>query len=296
MQENRLIRTKDGKEISAICYLSGETTGKVIIIGPSASVTQKHYCPLAKLFRRLGYDVITFDYRGVGLSVSENQVKDASLHQWAVQDADAVIRYARVQFPGKELIYMGHGVGGEIIGLAQASQYINRLVLVNSALSCKKLWPAKDKMRIWMLKAVLNFSARFSSFWPGRRLGFVNNLPQGVIFEWANWCNSPNGLFDRFPDSNFQKLQIPVLAFSFSDDWRCPPRAVSELLNHFCGAAITWHHLRPEEMRTRKIGHAGFFDPAMKGTLWVMLDRWLNSDHRRDENIVDRQAIFDKKP
>jgi predicted alpha/beta hydrolase len=290
MQENRVIRTKDGREIHAICYLSGESTGKVIIIGPAANATQQYYKPLAILFRRLEYDVVTFDYRGMGKSMPEvKKGFDAALHQWAVQDADAVIRYARSRFTGKEIIFVGHGISGEIIGLAQASQYIHKLVLVNSALSCKKLWPTKYKFRIWALKVATRL---MYALYPQNR--FLKNLPKGVVVEWANWCNNPNGLFDAYPDNNYQKLQIPILAFSFADDWHCPPKAVRELLNRFCGATITWHHMKPIEMGVKRIGHSGFFDPGMKSTLWVLLDQWLNEDYRNNDNSNGRQALFNR--
>ena len=284
MQESRIIRTKDGKEIHAISYTNGEPGSKVIIIGPSADTTQVYYRPLAKLLRSLDYDVVTFDYRGTGQSAPP-QLKGfkTCLHQWAVQDADAVIRFVKNHFVNQEIIYIGHGISGEIIGLAQASQYIQKLVLVSSALSCKKIWPLKHRLRIIALKTIMRLVNKLFGYFPGTKLGILKDIPKGVAHQWANWCSNTNGLFDAYPDNNFRKLQVPLLAFSFTDDWRCPPKAVEELLNRFTSSIITWHHILPRDIGVKRIGHSGFFDPYAKPTLWVLLEQWINGQGTRHE-------------
>ena len=276
MQGNGTIRTKDGCNIRMRVYAQEATQGKVILVGPSALATQAHYQEMALFLQSHGYAVITFDYRGVGLS-APNTLKGyrARLHQWAVQDIDAVIRYARNYFPGQEIIFIGHGIGGELIGLSPASQYISKLVLVNSSLTCKKLWPWHDRLRMVFLKSFVRVSSTFLGYFPGKRTGFSDDLPKGVMFEWLDWCNNNNGLFDKFPDNNYRKLQIPLLAFSYSDDWRSPRRAVQELLNYFSGTQITWHHIKPAEIGMRRIGHLGPFEKSGKDSLWQPLCVWL---------------------
>jgi predicted alpha/beta hydrolase len=179
MQENKKIRTKDGRMISATHFLPAESNGKNIIVAPAVYLTQREYRPFAFFFQQLGYNVITFDYRGVGDSAPHHlKGFDARLQQWAVQDADAVIRFVRTSFPNTELIYVGHGVGGELIGLAQASQYINKLVLAGSSLSCKRLWSWKGRMRIALLKSIGRASNIWLGYFPGKRFGFPRDLPK----------------------------------------------------------------------------------------------------------------------
>jgi predicted alpha/beta hydrolase len=269
------IRTKDGKNIMLNCYAPGKHNGKVMIIAATGGVTKEYYDPFACFFQQQGYVVITFDYRGVGSS-GPRKLKGykASMQQWAVQDIDAVILFAKNNCPGREIIYAGHCIGGEIIGLAQASQYINKLVLINCALSCRKLWPLKDRFRIIAMKSVIRVASGWFGYFPGRLAGLQGNLPGGVMNEWANWCSNPNGLFDAFPDNNYRKLNIPLLCFSFSDDWLCPPKAVKELLNRFSNAIITWHHFKPEQVGLKRVGHGGFFKNRMQATGWSILLKW----------------------
>jgi predicted alpha/beta hydrolase len=285
MESRVEIRTKDGRKIWLCCFLPAISTGKVMIVAPAAGLTQEFYKTFAGFFPQWGFTVVTFDYRGIGSSAPE-QLKgyEASMQQWAVQDIDAVIRYVRNNYPRQEIIYTGHAIGGEIIGLAQGSQYISRLVLVNSALSCKKLWPLKDRFRISAMKIAVRFLNKWFGYYPG----ILGNVPMGVMNEWSSWCSNPNGLFDSFPDSNYRKLQIPLLAFSFSDDWHCPSRAVEELLSHFANAVKTWYHINPAEVGKKKIGHTGFFDPSMKTILWMKLVQWIKEEERRERSVVVR--------
>jgi predicted alpha/beta hydrolase len=284
MKSTSEIQAKDGTPIGITTYSPKHANGKVMIIAPTGSANQGLYQLFAGFFQLEGFVVITFDYRGIGRSLpGELKGFAASMQQWAVQDIDAVILFARNHYPMQEIIYVGHCVGGEIVGLARASQYINKLVLVNSALSCKKLWPLRYRFRIITTRTIVRWMNRWFGYFPGKRIGYTDNVPGNVIYEWVNWCCHANGLFDKFPDNNYRKLQIPLLAFSFSDNWNTPRKAVSELLNRFSGAMITWHHLTPSQAGAKKIGHSGFFNSSHEKTMWTRLRNWIHeTDHIRD--------------
>ena len=281
------IRTKDGKKIELRVYVPDEDTTRVIIISPSAQVTQKFYYDIACFFRENKFAVITFDFRGTGES-APGTLKGfkANLENWAQQDLDAVLRYAKNQFSKQELIFMGHGIGGEIVGLAPASQFINRIVLVNCALSCTRLRRWREK--IW-LGAVKNFVKAISwlfGYFPGRELGVLNDLPKGVMFEWLHWCNNPNGLFDDFPDNNYRKLEVPLLIFSFSDDWRSQQSSVQGLLEHFASARLTWYHIDPAQIGKKRMGHLGFFKIQSKENLWQPMLNWINDKKSEEQDQI----------
>lgn len=285
MRYSKTIRTNDGTRIWISCYTPENWNQKIIVVAPGVGLSQDFYHLFATFFHQQGYTVITFDYRGTGKSTPEKlDGYEANMHQWAVQDINAVLLYAKQNFESKEIIYVGHCIGGEIIGLAPASQYINRMVLVSSALSCARLWPVRDKIRIRTLKTLVNVMNKMFGYFPGKKLNIFDDLPKGVITEWANWCDNHNGLFDSFPDNNYRKMNIPIIAYTFSDDWHCPPRAVKELLKHFSGAMISWYHIKPAELHTKSIGHNDFFIPAMKSTLWENLFQWIDKDERNNNN------------
>lgn len=273
------IRASDGNGIKTDYYLPARNNGRVIVLASGAGITKEFYRSFALFLSEKGYPVFAFNYRGTGNETAPDVKKcETNLHQWAVKDLDAVILHAVSKFPKQELIFIGHCVGGEIAGLARASEYISKIILISSALSCKKLWPIKDRIRIFFLKRVISLLSKVYGFFPGKKIGFLGNLPAGVAKEWSDWCDKPNGLFDYYPDNNYRKLRVPLLAFSFKDDWHCPPRAVQELLNRFLAAEITWHHLKPAAAGMKKVGHNGFFKEELKASLWAYLAHWINKE------------------
>ncbi len=279
MHEKVQIRTKDGRSITVTSYPSTRPDANNMIIAPAVEVVQKDYEKFAIHFQQLGYNVVTFDYRGIGDSAPDF-LKDfeAGLQQWAVQDTDAVIRFVRTAFPNKELIYIGHGIGGELIGLAQASQYVNKLGLISSSLSCKKYWSWRGKLKMTILNSAARLSNKWFGYFPGTRLGMRRDLPKGVMSELANWSENPNGLFDLFPENNYRKLEVPLFAFSFSNDWMTPDKAVRKLLSYFSSACITWFHLHPEELGLNGKKNYCFFETQLQASTWQILERWLNEE------------------
>jgi predicted alpha/beta hydrolase len=148
--------------------------------------------------------------------------------------------------------------------------------LINSALSCRKLWPLKNRVRATVMNVMIKGLNKGFGYFPAKRVGYPENIPCGVILEWMNWSNNCNGLFDTFPDNNYRKFQVPLLVYSFSDDWHCPPKAVQELLNRFDNTVTTWEHLHPCEVGLKKVGHNGFFYAESKDVLWKKMLKWLN--------------------
>ena len=286
MQRSNTILTRDGTRIWMNCYIPGKENGRLIVIAPDTAISHQFYHEFALFFKELQYNVITFDYRGVGESAPQ-QLKGykATLHDWAVQDLDAVLLYVHHSFPGREIIYVGHGIGGEIVGLVPASQYINKLILISTALSCDKLLPLFYRLKIKGMKFFYRTSGKILGFIPA--IMFKERMPKGVYYEMANWCDSANGMFDYYPDNNYRKLNIPVLVFTFTDDWLSHPNAVKELLKHFTNAVITWYHLDPKRIKIKKIGHNNFFHPRMKTALWENMQQWMNHDSWTSQGLFN---------
>ncbi len=276
MHKKETIRTKDGHTLGLRIYLPFTSFTRVIMLAPSALHTQADYFEFARYFQHFGYCVVSFDYRGVGDSAPE-QLKgfNATLQQWAKHDIDAVILFVRQKFPIQELIYIGHGIGGEIPGLAPAIQYINKMVLINSSLSCTRYRQWQDKLWVGSMNTLIRMVNGLFGYFPGKSLARLNNLPQGVMEEWIRWCRNDDGLFDDYTDNNYRKLHLPLLAYSFSDDWRSREKGVKALLDHFTSADISWHHMPAAEVSREGVGHSGFFSYSKSGKLWKELTDWI---------------------
>jgi predicted alpha/beta hydrolase len=273
---SEVIRTRDGKKLSVSVYKSQEDNNSVLVIGPSLHCTQDTYRSLANFLCDHHYTVITFDYRGTGASAGRSLRNDDSrLHQWARLDLDAVLLFVKNNHPEKEIIFLAHGISGELSGLAAASQYISKMVLINSALTCSALWPLKGRIRKSIIKVFVPALHFVFGYFPRIKPLSIPRLPRGVMNEWVSWCNRSNGLFELYSDNNYRKLQVPMLALSFSDDPHSPRRAVAALLGHFTSAQLTWQHTDPGDHGLDKVGHTGFFHAQVNNVLWNYLLSWL---------------------
>lgn len=277
MMRSEILRTRDGKKLALTIYQPAKENNSLLVIGGSVHTTQEQYRDLARYLVDLHYTVITFDYRGMGSSIGAGiRNNPARLHQWARQDLDAVLLFAKNNHPEKELIFLAHGVSGELTGLAAASQFINRIVLINSSLTCAALWPMRGRIRKAIIKLFIPLLNTLFGYFPAIRWLSLPRLPRGVMSEWAHWCNHRNGVFAVYPDNNYRKLQVPILSLSFSDDPNAPPAAVTALHDHFSNAAITWYHLAPADQGLSRIGHSGFFFKRPDDGLWMKLLGWLD--------------------
>src|SRR5512138_2566725 len=99
MRSNPTLRTNDGTRIWVSCFTPPYASHRVIIIAPDVGLTHEYYDPFANYLCEQGSTVITFDYRGVGNSAppSLNGYK-ANMHQWAVQDINAVLLYTKQHY------------------------------------------------------------------------------------------------------------------------------------------------------------------------------------------------------
>jgi len=96
-----------------------DTNRPLVIINAATSVRCRYYSRFADYLHRQGFDVVTYDYRGIGLSRPASLRRlDAGWLEWGALDFEAVLQYAADRFPGQPIQVVGHSVGGFVMGLA----------------------------------------------------------------------------------------------------------------------------------------------------------------------------------
>ena len=264
------IRAKDGTRILQTLFLPEILNNTVIIIGASAHVRQDFYAEFASFLAENNYTVVTFDYRGIGLS-RNTPAKDAeaTLRQWGKLDLDAIILSAKNQFPSFEIIYLGHQVGGEIIGLVPAFQYIHRILLVASGLPYWSSWTLKKRLYFLGL--------RFLGPILGHALRPLSNVPLGVIRELGESNSKKQGLLDSFAQRNMDQFYGSMLAYGFKDDSITSEDAVKALLDRFPNANKKYRAVSTTEYPVNQAGHLSFFSPELATVFWQEVLCWLNN-------------------
>jgi predicted alpha/beta hydrolase len=263
----------DGYRLGATLFGS---SGKSVLVMPATGVPQSYYARFAAYLAGRGFNVLTFDYRGIGRSL-DGRITDvkASMRDWATLDAAAAF-----SFLSQPKIYViGHSFGGQALGLLPDPSRIAGAVMVGSQSGYWRNWPALG--RAWMWPAIhigLPLASRLHGYFPASRLGFGEDLPAGVALEWARWCRNPRYLVgDLGVEEAYAKVRAPLRAYAISDDPFAPRRAVDALGKLYPNSRWETRSVAPRDLGVKSIGHFGFFRERFRDTLWGEAGDWLEA-------------------
>jgi predicted alpha/beta hydrolase len=94
----------------------------VAIVNAATSVRCRYYFRFAAFLFRHGWDVIVYDYRGIGESRPPTlRGFRATWLDWGRLDFEAVLSYAAREFEGRPVDVVAHSIGGFVVGLAYGS-------------------------------------------------------------------------------------------------------------------------------------------------------------------------------
>ena len=101
VEERIEILCKDDTRIAGHLWTAGgRQEGGSVIINPATGVVARYYHRYARFLASHGFDVITYDYRGIGLSRPQ-RLQDCGYRwrDWGELDFDAVLRFTRARRP-----------------------------------------------------------------------------------------------------------------------------------------------------------------------------------------------------
>ncbi|MEG2392831.1 MAG: alpha/beta fold hydrolase [Pseudomonas sp.] len=257
----------------------------VVIINAATSVHCRHYSRFAAYLFANGFDVITYDYRGIGES-RPGSIKglNASWTDWGALDFEAMLRRAQREFPGQPIDVVGHSFGGCAAGLGESGQVIRRLVTVGAQFAYWRDYAPEQRWRMfgkWHL--LMPLLTLFCGYFPGKRLGWLEDTPAGVVRDWS----TPTARYERRPSGRamlartgqlpFANVRAQTLAISISDDPYGTIAAIERLLSYFSHAPKTHLRIAPQDIGEQQVGHFAFFRSAYQATLWPIALNWLQT-------------------
>jgi predicted alpha/beta hydrolase len=272
---------RDGFSLAATVFSPPEPRA-IVLVSSATAVPRKIYRGFASFLAEQGFAALTYDYRGTGESRPASlKGFSARMRDWAAQDVAGAIDHARRMWPDLKLNYVGHSFGGQAVGLIPNSTEISRALLVASQSGYWRYYVGFEKYRVWtMFRTLMPLLAHIAGYVPGSKIGLGEDLPNGVFFEWRDWCMSPNFFFDDATltaTANYPKYTSPMRAIGLNDDpWATAP-AIDALVKHFTGTKVERIQIAPRDIGAAKIGHFGFFRPEHRDTLWRDAAEWLRS-------------------
>lgn len=140
----------DGYVLVGTRYRSSEPIKANIIVASATGVPQQFYRHFAEYAVALGYQVLTFDYRGVGLSAPK-QLKGFSMSylDWGQLDLSAAID--SICKDGKPIFVVGHSYGGQALGLTHNHDQVTAMYCFGTGAGWHGYMPFREKMKVHVM-------------------------------------------------------------------------------------------------------------------------------------------------
>jgi predicted alpha/beta hydrolase len=279
-------KASDGFELHGHCYGDAATAHAGLLIAPAMGVEQRYYAEFAKWMAAQGYLVLSFDYRGMGASRPDTlkhslRGLDADIRTWAERDAAAALDELARQLgdAAKPIHWLGHSLGGQILGLLPNRERVGRAVTVGSGSGYWRENSVGLRRYVWWLwYVIVPLALPLCGYFPGRRLRKVGDLPRGVMAQWRRWCLDRDYMMGEGGAAlrtQYAALKLPMLSLSFTDDEFMSRRNVESLHGFYTGAAPELRRIAPQDIGERRIGHFGFFRHRFQANLWPQVARFL---------------------
>jgi predicted alpha/beta hydrolase len=275
------LRAPDGRELAAHWFAASHRRG-VIVMNGATGFPQAFYFKLAQYAAERGYDVLVYDYRGIGLSGRGTPATEAvRMSDWGLLDMRAALDAGAERAQGQPVVTFGHSVGGQFLGLLRNHALARAHVQVATSTGYWRWEAAPFRFLAWWFWRVHGpLMLALKGFIPtgGGWAGLP--LPRGVYEEWRRWCLRPEhfgpDLSTYLADNCFDEIRAPVLTVGFTDDPIATRRTVGELNKFFPNAQRESRWYSPADAGSRRIGHEGFFASRHRDTLWRPVIDWID--------------------
>ena len=275
-----------------------DITRPVVIINAATSVRCQYYSRFAHYLFSHGLDVMLFDYRGIGASRAGSlRGFAATWSDWGTLDFEALLKRAQREYPGQPIDVVGHSFGGCAAGLAASGAAIRHLVTVGAQFAhWRDYAPAQRWQMLAKWHGVMPLLTRLCGYFPGKRLGWLEDTPAGVVKDWGAFSTR----FETLPSARrltalpFSSVTAKTLAISLGDDPFGTVAAIERLLGYFSASPRTHLRIQPHEIDETAIGHFAFFHSRFQGSLWPIALQWLQQGELAIE--VPGQTVSFKAP
>ena len=189
-----------------------------------------------------------------------------------------VVDWVRAELNPQSIVKVGHSVGGQVAGLLDNGEAIDRMLTVSAQSGHWRLQGGEQKLFVALhVHLTLPLLAHALGYMPWSWLGSAEDLPKGAALEWSRWCRDRDYLLGdkTLPLERFDDFKAPIRAYSIDDDKWGTAKSVDAMMSAYPN--VERGHIVPAEHGIEKLGHFGYFRPDSRA-LWAGDIAWLMSE------------------
>lgn len=273
--EKLLITTHDQAVITAHLFLPEQDNYKLLLINSATGVKQQVYFSFARYFTEKGFTVITYDYRGIGLSKPKKMKNfKASMRIWGSEDFKAVTEFIKLNFKHYQKYCLGHSVGALILGMNTNSRIFEEFIFVGTQNAFVGNLKFRTKVEAYLGFGIVQpLTTALLGYFPAQWFGLGESLPKNCAYDWRILIlnrKSTNRLLEKTDDYS-KILTQKVLVIRAEDDVWLTEKGVKSLLNDtYPNLKPTYRLIKTSESDKGEIGHVNFFR-TYNSKLWNII-------------------------
>ncbi len=245
----------------------------------------RYYHRYARHLTRHGFNVLTYDYRGIGASKPES-LRGCSYRwrHWGERDFDAALTFMHTRDPSKPLMVVGHSIGGFLPGLAPRAPLIHRMLTVGAQYAwCGDYAPRERLGLILKWHVAMPVITALSGYFPDKSSAGWKTCPPVSPTNGA-FAGPSSSAATRAREradvlARMSAVTAPILAVSLSDDEFGTVPAIRRTLRYYTGAPRTAVALQPADYGLSRIGHFDLFHDRHASGFWLDTLLWLRDGH-----------------
>ena len=253
----------DGYPLIGTLYTPEHGIKANIVLCSATGVPQAFYRRFAEYATQFGYQVLTFDYRGVAQSAPKRlKGFKMSYLDWGTLDLAAAIDFlAQDPIP---LFMVGHSYGGQALGLAPNHAKVTAMYCFGTGAGWHGYMPFKEKMKVQVIwNIIFPPMVAVTGYLPWSKLNMGADLPIGVYQQWRKWCKNPTYFFAD-PEQHaliaqYAQVKTPIYAVSALDDDWALPNSRHAFMQHYRQAPMQFINISASDYGLKEIGHMGYF-------------------------------------
>lgn len=273
---------RDGYRLGGHLWPAAEGAERgTVIVNPATGVVAKYYHRYARFLAGQGYAAITYDYRGIGTS-RPSRLRNLRMEwrHWGELDFDAVVHWAHTRDPHGFLGVVGHSIGGFLPGFAPDGHRIDRILTVGAQYAFWRNYAPEQRLGMLLRWHVVMPALTLGlGYFPGKRLGWLEDLPAGVALEWSFRRERMEMNYPRAERAailhRFAAVRAPILAIGLADDEYGTKAAIRAGLDYYTGAPRQQVELLPTDLGFAEVGHFSMFHDRHAGGFWPATIDWL---------------------